>query len=241
MQRLNGVVSGSPSSEAIAGAGAPWRRKPAIPPSTSALKQATPAERKQQLSQLAEMGVAVPEEFRKELAMAGEWETVSETLIYKTGAKREEGDDHKPETLNIGVRKRKYEGQDEEEEAGEMVVRKGWGSTTRQYPSLSGAGEDDLDSLLGKTKVKTQTDAPEDGPPAPRKPSTQLEKPEEPEPEKTAKPAPERLSIKNEDSELSPPVGSTCSPEDGAPIKSENPLEPEIMFKKRKSKPIRHK
>ena len=235
------MVSGSPSSEAITGAGAPWRRKSAIPPSTSILKQATPAERKKQLAQLAEMGVAVPEEFRKEMAMAGEWETVSESLIYATGTKKEERDDHKPETMNIGVRKRKYEGQDEEEQAGEMVVRKGWGSTTRLYPSLNGEGEDDLDSLLGKTKVNMQRDDGGHGILIPRNLKKQMEKLEEQDPGKIGNNALQEPSIKKEDSEFSPPAVLACGPDDGAIIKPENSLEPEIVFKKRKSKPMRHK
>ena len=102
------------------------------------------------------MGVAVPDDFRKEMAMAGDWQIVSERPVYDTI--KQEGDsndtkpydaDDKPEALNKGVRKRKHEGQDEEEEAGERVVRKGWGSTTRTYP-----GDVDLDVLLNGTKMK---------------------------------------------------------------------------------------
>ena len=109
------------------------------------------------------MGVAIPEEFRRELAMAGDWQTLSETPIYE-GLKNEEGDeDAKHDGLNLGVRKRKYEGQEEEEEAGETVVRRGWGSTTRTFPGSSGEG-DDLDALLGTAKVsKRRTESPSPG------------------------------------------------------------------------------
>lgn len=46
--------------------------------------------------------------------------------------------DFKPDTtLNVGVRKRKLDGQEEEKEAGTTVVRKGWVSTKRGYPGFS--------------------------------------------------------------------------------------------------------
>ena len=84
--------------------------------------------------------------------MAGDWQTTSERLIYENDfVKKEEAEDVKPGALSLGVRKRKLEGQDEEEEAGETVVRKGWGSTIRAYPG-AGGDEEDLDALLKNTK-----------------------------------------------------------------------------------------
>ena len=149
VDRLNGVVSASrPQKE-----GAPWERRSAIPPAIAGgNQQATPADRKRQLAQLAEMGVAVPEDFRREMAMAGDWQITSERPVYDNDfAKKEEPEDVKPGGLNVGIRKRKFEGQEEEEEAGETVVRRGWGSTIRAYPG-SGGDEDDLDALLHGTK-----------------------------------------------------------------------------------------
>lgn len=144
IDRLNGVVSGTGSKAP------PWQRKSAIP-AASESRQPTPAHRKKQLAQLAELGVAVPEDFRKEMAMVGDWQTASERLIYDTAKKEEDGGDVKPEGLNIGVRKRKFEGQEEEEEAGERVVRRGWGSTVRAYPGQD--DDKDLDALLMTTKI----------------------------------------------------------------------------------------
>lgn len=105
-------------------------------------------ERKKQIAQLAEMGIAIPDEYRGELALAGEWQTVSERVI-RTGDDAEEG----KAGSSIGVRKRKMEGDEEEQEArqeAERFVSQGWGSRTRQYP---GAQSDaDLDALLDSTK-----------------------------------------------------------------------------------------
>ncbi|KAL2051925.1 hypothetical protein ABVK25_007840 [Lepraria finkii] len=145
VDRLNGVLSGSGSKAP------PWKGK-SVRPAPTASMQATPADRKKQLAQLVELGVAVPEDFRKEMAMAGDWQTTSQRLIYDTVKEKEVNEDVKTGGLNIGVRKRKFESQ-EEEAAGETVVRRGWGSTIRTYPGIGGDGDDDLDTLLKTTKA----------------------------------------------------------------------------------------
>jgi len=94
------------------------------------------------MAQLAEMGVQIPEEQRAHLGQAGGWTVISQRVIDEAAVE---------EPLSIGVRKRKYEGQDEEEEAGETVVRRGWGSTTKRYPTET---TEDLDVLLATHKVK---------------------------------------------------------------------------------------
>ena len=123
-------------------------------PFASILKQhATPAERKQQMTQLAEMGVAIPEEFRRDMAMVGDWQTLSQRVIDEEtgGVKKQELDeDAKPNGVNVGVRKRKYEGEEEEEDGGATLVRRGWGNTTRLYPG-SGGDDNELDALLSST------------------------------------------------------------------------------------------
>ena len=127
----------------------PWKRRSGIPPTNTGPKQATPAERERQLAQLAELGVAVPEEYRRRVAMAGDWQTLSERAFYDV----KEEDDSKLDSLSMGVRKRQREGDEEEEEAGEMVVKKGWGSTVRAYPGATTDGDGDLDELLRGTQV----------------------------------------------------------------------------------------
>ncbi|KAJ9668610.1 hypothetical protein H2201_001252 [Coniosporium apollinis] len=157
VERLNGVVAGAASSDP------PWKRKGAVP-AAAPPKQATPEERKRQAAQLAEMGVAIPEEFRREMAMVGDWQVTAERPVFPGVKKEEEDEDVKPEALNIGVRKRKFEGQEEVEEAGETVVRKGWGSTFKEYPGSKDAG-DDLEALLkGVGTVKKQAEEAEPGP-----------------------------------------------------------------------------
>ncbi|KAI4219784.1 MAG: hypothetical protein L6R36_008079 [Xanthoria steineri] len=151
VERLNGVISGTPS----AAKGGPPGNRPTASSQGPGAREATPAERKAQLARLAEMGIAVPEDFRREMAMAGDWQTISQRPI-QDRVKKEEGlddfKDFKPDpTLNVGVRKRKFEGQEEEEDAGATVVRKGWGSTTRRYPGSDGGAQDDLDTLLSKS------------------------------------------------------------------------------------------
>jgi hypothetical protein len=96
------------------------------------------------------MGIAIPEEFRGEMAMAGDWKTVSQRVISESDDKDSQ-DQKLDAALNVGVRKRKYEGQEVEEEAGERVMKKGWGSTTKSYPGFEDK-DDDLDALLSGTK-----------------------------------------------------------------------------------------
>ncbi|KAL8946169.1 MAG: hypothetical protein Q9222_007400 [Ikaeria aurantiellina] len=174
VERLNGVVSGNPSN---ARSGVPWTRPNALPggPQT---REATPAERKAQLAQLADMGVAVPEDYRREMAMAGDWQTVAERPV-RNGVKREDGledfKDFKPDpTLNVGIRKRKLEDQDDEEGAPTATTaRKGWGSAMRRYPGSTGIEDDDLENLLNNT-VPLARRGPENGG-APALPQPEIE------------------------------------------------------------------
>lgn len=264
VNRLNGVVSGSSGAGAAAAAtggggqgqephDAPWRRRPIFhpPAANHTRQQATPAERRRQLAQLAEMGIAVPEEFRGDLAMAGDWQVVSERAIFdnesvfkdeEDEAKGERNEERKyAEGLSIGVRKRKYEGQEEEEEevneTGEMMeVRKGWGSSFHTYPNPR--GEEDLDSLLGKTKMRRKDDikrSESGSPPPPPVDAAQ----------QTTDTVREQISsIKQVDADeikpLLPPTGSSLS-NNNLKEDPDGPEQPGIVFKKRKAKPIRNR
>lgn len=95
----------------------------------------------------------MPDSARANVAMPGDWQTLSRKVVTEPA-------DVVDDKLNIGVRKRKFENQDEEEEASEAVVRRGWGSTTKTYPTSTATSEG-LDSLLAsslfnKKKVKKE-------------------------------------------------------------------------------------
>ncbi|KAM5459932.1 hypothetical protein McanCB49686_000968 [Microsporum canis] len=151
VERLRGIVSNpgtSSSGPKRTPNDPPWKKPTATGANTAGLTQ----DRMQQVSQLAEMGVAVPEEFRPSMALAGDWKVVSETPI---GEKTTSD----PEVKNVGVRKRKLR-EDEQEEADmqQEVARKAWGSAIREYR----ADDNDLDALLNKTtnlkKVKAEVE-----------------------------------------------------------------------------------
>ena len=207
-------------------------------------QQATPADRKRQLAQLAEMGVAIPEDFRREMAMAGDWQTTSERLVYENDSvKKEEVEDAKPGGLNVGIRKRKFEGQ-EEEEAGETVVRRGWGSTIRAYPGQE--GDEDLSILLKSTKraIKDGEGLQNLGS---RRPS-RLEQAEGSVAIKESQPGLGSPAIKKEVPADSAGVADTIPSEAAvveAPpesLKQEEDLpDSGVVFKKRKTKPIRQR
>ncbi|MCJ1286263.1 hypothetical protein MMC26_005608 [Xylographa opegraphella] len=138
----------------------PSRRTAPAVASGAGLRQLTPAEYQQQMAKLAELGVAVPDEYRKEVAMAGDWQVMSETLVHDRVKKEEEDDnDVKPNGLNVGIRKRKLEGQEDEEEAVEPTARRVWGSSLRTFP---GTTDDDgeLDALLSKTSTNLRGEGP---------------------------------------------------------------------------------
>ncbi|KAL9134413.1 MAG: hypothetical protein Q9175_004409, partial [Cornicularia normoerica] len=237
VDRLNGVVSASGSKSGRA----PWERRPAIPPpSIGVNRQATSADRKRQLAQLAEMGVAVPDDFRREMAMAGDWQTTSERVIYDNDfmKKEEDSEDVKHGGLNVGVRKRKFEGQEEEEEAGEMVIRKDWGSTIRTYPGAEG-DEDDLNTLLNTTKTVTR-----EGEGSQTLEFGRLSRPEQADSHATTKgsqPNLELPAIRKEELAGFGGVPDTSSIQTAVLKQEENAPDSGVVFKKRKAKPIRQK
>ena len=150
VNRLNGVFNGSKAVD-----GHLASRQPPDQARSDIRRGVNPNERKRQLAQLAEMGVAVPEDYRREMAMAGDWQTLSVTPIQRAAETRdEEADDTKPPNIVFGVRKRKLnEAEQEEEEESERVIRRGWGSTTRIYPSAGIDIGEDLDALLMSTNT----------------------------------------------------------------------------------------
>ena len=148
VDRLRGLVSGTSSPSVKASV--PGSSKPRTPGSAP---QASVAERKKQMAQLAEMGIAVPNEYRGELALAGEWQTLSERSVQNPENVVSSG------PRSVGVRKRKLEDEDEDEaQSAAHTARKGWGSTTKVYPGSAHASNAALDDLLsGNLAVKKES------------------------------------------------------------------------------------
>ena len=140
------VVAGGSSAPKADGNAPASSKRTAAPTPKPADRPVSVEERKKQMAQLVEMGVAIPQEYRAEMALAGEWQTLSETRL--------ETPDAEGAAKSIGVRKRKLEG-DEDEEGGqipEQYVNKSWGSRMRIYPGAQDDEEEDLDALLASTK-----------------------------------------------------------------------------------------
>ncbi|KAK1675265.1 hypothetical protein BDP55DRAFT_665005 [Colletotrichum godetiae] len=152
VERLKGISSGTGSSHSSSSSFSKLGSSSSGgggPPSAE-------SQRKQQMEQLAEMGVSIPTEFRGDMAMAGEW-TVTATKVVDEEAERE-----KPvEAKAVGVRKREQtEEEREEEEAVRGLFKKPrkWGST-RAMP----ADDEDLDALLsGNTLMRSVKKEEED-------------------------------------------------------------------------------
>lgn len=111
------------------------------------------------MSQLAEMGVSIPQEYRADMSLVGEWQTLSETKVAAEGL---EG-----AGKSIGVRKRKHEGDEEQEEVDDHAPGKttslGWGSKLRTYPGEQEEEDGDLDALLSSNKeLKRSKNTPAD-------------------------------------------------------------------------------
>ena len=148
-ERVNGVVSGTgtatgPESLDISGI-----RQAQTSVSHQVEVKITPEERKRQLAQLVNLGVAVPEEYRPALALSGEWHTVSETIIEP---QVKEESEVKPDQRIIGVRKRKRpDGEQDAEDIAEGAPSRNWGATRRAYPEDGEREHEQLESILRAT------------------------------------------------------------------------------------------
>ncbi|KAI0133817.1 hypothetical protein BJ170DRAFT_590825 [Xylariales sp. AK1849] len=147
IERLNGVVGSSSGAGGSSSAAA--RAAPKAPASGQE------PQRQKQWEQLAEMGIDIPTELRRDMALAGDWQ-VTKTRIVDDTPKTDENGNAKVEAIATGVRKRiRPEGEEELEEAlkGLSKKPKKWGRDSRQAP------EDDaeLEALLsGALPVKKE-------------------------------------------------------------------------------------
>ncbi|KAJ5899059.1 hypothetical protein N7495_003803 [Penicillium taxi] len=145
VERLRNLVSGGSSStdKNTQSTNAPSTKRTAVALEKPAPRPASAADRKTQMAQLAGMGIAVPDDFRRDMAIAGEWQTVSQKVI-KTSATGEE--------ISFGTHKRKQP--DDDEETGPREYN-GWGTKIKTYPSAQADDEDgDLDALIASTTTK---------------------------------------------------------------------------------------
>ncbi|KAK5626515.1 hypothetical protein RRF57_002230 [Xylaria bambusicola] len=209
IDRLNGITTSRPSTS--------------IPSSSSANAVATPAQRQQQWEQLAEMGIDVPTELRRDMALAGEWSVTSTRIIDDPNPDDENEGDSKPANVDAvatGVHKRPKEESEDERDAENDIQNlfkkpRRWGRDSK----LTAENDAELDALLST-------------------PLTNPPKKEESLP-----------NIKKEESELEGVLASAVAPVNGeqsgeTTVKEEpdqEPSEPVVVFKKRKPKNIRQK
>ncbi|EXA43013.1 hypothetical protein FOVG_08047 [Fusarium oxysporum f. sp. pisi HDV247] len=220
VERLNGVVG---ASSAAAG--------PSSRPAPRAQQSApTEASLKKQREQLAAMGVAMPSDFRPEMAMPGEW-TVTNTRIIET--KTEEDEEAKVEARANGVRKREAtEDEKEEEEAVRGLFKKPrrWGRDSKVMPQQE---DQELDALLsGSTFTpRAMKEETED--------TTDVKKEDDATPDRTAKTedATEAKTEDNTDVKTEASAEPLIKPE---PEEAESGVQT-VVFKKRKPKGIRQK
>ncbi|KAL0261211.1 hypothetical protein SLS55_004907 [Diplodia seriata] len=267
--RLNGLTGASSSSSSAAATSSSSSRAKPTTTRTAPSQQATAEERKRQLKQLADMGVAVPDEYRGEMALAGEWQTVAvKPLDDDSSEYRDANRGAGGAPLNVGVRKRKVEdGEEEEEElrralaAGEKkpARKPGWGNSFKAFPGAKGGADpaDDIEALLsgggggggGAKKVKIEGEAAADA---------EVKKEEDPgEGVKKEEPAEEDDGIKKErDGGMgveADSVGAGLKLADIPLVKAEDEERAEgekgdggaaaggVVFKKRKGKAMRQK
>jgi len=152
IERLN-RVAGTGTAAASGSSSAPPSSAPvSIKISKRPSNTLSAADQKRQWTQLAAMGIAIPEYARADMAMAGDWQTISRKVEPEPEPEHEEQVDDK---LNVGIRKRKIEDDQDNENAGETIARQGWGSTTRTYPAVKPV-DSDLDALLSIPLVKKE-------------------------------------------------------------------------------------
>ncbi|KAI1473268.1 uncharacterized protein F4812DRAFT_44574 [Daldinia caldariorum] len=239
IERLNGVVGSSVSSDHQQHHVASTSRIPSSA-SSQAPTQAAGPQRQRQWEQLAEMGIDVPTELRREMAMAGEWTVTSKRIIDDTP--KVDDSDTKPQNIDAiasGVRKRpKPEGEADEEEEEKAIKSlfkkpKKWGRDTKHAP------EDDaeLDALLSSALTKPPKSEDDPQQPSEEKANLPSETKENPLP-----------SIKKEETTDGEALWSIKSePQEShidTPVKQEDEAEngpSTVVFKKRKPKNIRQR
>lgn len=218
-------------------------------------------ERKRQVEQLASLGVKIPDQFRGDLAMAGEWTVTSTTVV---PVKKENDNDSNPDAIARGVHKReRTEEELEQEEAAKGLFKKPrrWGRDSKTTGTAGGGDceDGDLDALLsGGLVVKTKETKEDEGDglvkkeedvakkeegqdlPPPSPPHSIKKEPSDNDDD--APPISNQLPARAEDDDkpagAPPPPPPTKTEHDGAEGGASAPA---VVFKKRKPKNIRRK
>jgi hypothetical protein len=243
--RLNALVGGGGGGGSSAAAPAPSVAKPELKKGERwgvANRPLTAEEKKRQMKELEALGVAMPEEFRGDLALPGEWTVVSveqpkPQLSEKERLQKELAEMRKKE-LEEAERKRKWDELDhDEKEIRSFKIQ------ARTYPGAQ-AGEADLEALFGKKKglPKVEPKAETGIGPKPVTFKVKKENADEAEVEK----ADDGTVIKKEPEESPPGVTIKTEETDdtAVSIKKEEDTPPAgdgVVFKKRKAKAMRKK
>lgn len=251
IERLNGVVSSDGSGSAsTAGAGPSSRTRPGAGAGASSGGGGgagggplSETERKRQAEQLASLGVSLPDEFRKDLAMAGDWQVTSTTIVTDTPA-----DESQPGASARGVHKRERTDEEiEEEKAIKGLYKKPrhWGRDSRS--AAGGGGSADLDALLsgGLVVKKQEEDTVKKEEDSERSPGTASVKQEQ-EPslvkeEPSDEGAPALAEVPADPSSKAETLSLKAEDGTGTVESSGAQDVPAVTFKKRKPKNIRQK
>ncbi|KAI1451309.1 hypothetical protein F4805DRAFT_109644 [Annulohypoxylon moriforme] len=239
VERLNGIVS-SGSTNDIENTSKASASAASANVSVSSQPHASDPQRQKQWEQLAEMGIDVPTELRRDMAMAGEW-TVTNTRIIKDTT-NEDGSDTRPgsvEAIASGVRKRPKPEEEEDEEEEENAIKglfkkpRKWGHDTKHIPETDA----ELDALLNGTLTK----------PLKAEQKSENSPKEEDLPNITKEDNSPSSHIKSETDENTPlpdPNPIIVKHVEGDSVKQEENTEgeaPAVIFKKRKPKNIRQR
>ncbi|KAI5819657.1 hypothetical protein BZA77DRAFT_303166 [Pyronema omphalodes] len=247
--RLNALVSGTGnnSSTTTTATPAPTVAKPELSKGTKwgvSQRELTVEERKKQMKELEALGVAMPEEFRGDLALPGEWTTVAieeapKPLSEKEMLKKELAEARKKE-VEEEERKRKWDELDhDEKEIRAFKIQQ------KTYPGADAEEEKEL-NFKGLFKLRGKGKKMEDEKVDSTKTVTFKVKKEEIEEEEKGEEA--KYSVVKREREETPPgidVKVEVGEEAAAAVKKEEEEAPAVgsglVFKKRKVKTMRKK
>jgi hypothetical protein len=209
-----------------------------------AKRELTAEEKKKQMKELEALGVAMPEEFRGDLALPGEWTTVAieegpKPLTEKEMLRKELAEARKKE-VEEAERKRKWDELDEDEKE-----LRGFRIQQKTYPGANGGDQEEVD-FKGLFKMRGRGKKEEESKGDAMKPVAFKVKKEEKEEE--AKDEEEKGPVVKREREQTPPgidVKVEVDEEAAAAVKKEEEEAPAVgsglVFKKRKVKTMRKK